>query len=108
MRNAHVAAEISIRGKDACLTVRIDTGLTKRSVRTDGRAFIRALEIAISVADSQNIEWAAGTDLKDRCKREIRKYSLPCLAMSPIRRRLKHSAEHEPVTLVKQRVGTLS
>lgn len=77
MRDAHIAAKVSIRREYALQAVRIDGRCTKTAVRTDRRPLVRALEITVRIARSDDIERPAGAELKDRRERKAVHEPLP-------------------------------
>lgn len=71
MSDAHVAAEIAVRGKHTGQAVRIDTGLTEGTIGSDRWTFVRALEITVRVTDCENIERSTRANLDDRRERKV-------------------------------------
>src|SRR5687767_8005386 len=107
MCNSCITAKIAVRRKDTNQTTLIHTGLAKRSVGEDRRTFVRTLEVAVRIANREDVERSTRSVLDDRRERESVHEFLPTTARTPTVRTTKYSTENEPVSLIEQRISTL-
>ena len=63
----------------------------QRPIGEDGRPLVRALEIAVSVADRKDVERTAGTEFHDRRERKRVHQLVNCVAVTPLVR-CRHDA----------------